>query len=199
MALAPLIAEAKHRMRRRRSVVALLITFAGLAVGLTFIFGSSGPGPGVPRPLTSSLRAGDLRVSVPRGLHSYEIFGGRLIGTRPPVVGHVLTDFRLSAHVGIRRVFARWAAIQGSGPPANEVALSLAPGETLGPDRLHLPLTLNQPWSEEKLGNGAVGYRWGFFRFHDSDYEVMYWSGLAAPASDRDAILRALKSIRPAR
>jgi len=116
-----------------------------------------------------------------------------MIGTRPPVVGYVLTDFRLSAHVGIQRMLPRWAG----GPPANEVALRLEPGETLGPDRLHLPLTLNQRWSE--VGNGGVSYRLGFFRFHDADWEVTYWSGPDAPAADRAAILQALKSIRPAR
>jgi hypothetical protein len=205
--LAPLIAEAKDRMRRRRSLVALLVVFAGLAVGLTLAFRPSAPGLGAPRPLTSSVRAGDLRVSVPRGFHTYEIRnGGYMAGTRtrPPVTGHVLTDFRLPAHLGIQQALGRWA-FPGWGPPAHGVWLELARWFPFGPavpgitDRLHLPLSLNQPWAKEKLSSGRAGYRWGYLIFPHAEYQVMYWSGPKAPAADRAAILRALESIRPAR
>jgi hypothetical protein len=184
-------------MRRRRSLVVLVIAFAGLAVGLTLIFRS---GPGVPRPFTSSARPGELRVSVPPSLRSYDVPVG--IGTRKPVIGHLLTDFRLPAHVDIWRVLGHWAT---TGPAANGVALEvqlwLSPGP-VGPvsvRRLHLPLTLSQPWFEERLKDGAVGYRWGYLMFHHAEYQVLYWSGPDAPAADQAAVLRALKSIRPAR
>jgi hypothetical protein len=196
IALAPLIAEAKQRMRWRRSLVALLIVFAGLAVGLTFVFRS---GPGAPHPLTSSARAGGLRVSVPPGLRSYAVPIG--IGASHPLVGHLLTDLRLPAHANIWKVLGRWG---NSGPPVNGVTLQLqrwfSPGP-VGPntDRLHLPLSLGQPWFQQKLDGGAADYRWGYLKFHNEEYQVSYWSGPRAPASDRAAILRALKSIRPAR
>ena len=195
MGLEPLIEEAKARMRRRRSLVALLIAFAGLAVGLTFVFRS---GPGVPRPLTSSARAGGLRVSVPPGLRSYDVPIG--IGASHPLIGHVLTDVRLPAHVDIYTVLGRW----GKSGPANGVWLKLQlwfpPGPIgAGADRLHLPLTLGQPWFQDKLRDGRVSYRWGYLTFHNVEYQVMYWSGPNAPASDRAAVLRALESIRPAR
>ncbi len=201
MELAPLIAEAKQRMRRRRSLVALLIAVTGLAAGLTLAFRSSAAGPGGSLALTTSARAGELRVSVPNGFRRYDVPIG--IGASHPLIGRLLTDFRLPAHTGIWSVLGRWAE-PGLGPPANGVALKLqrwfSPGPVgPGEDRLHLPLTLNQPWFDEKLNDGAVGYRWGYLRFHNAEYQVMYWSGPDAPAADRAAILRALESIRPAR
>jgi hypothetical protein len=200
MGLEPLIEEAKERMRRRRSLVALLLAFAGLAVCLTFIVRPSAPGPGAPRSLSSSERAGGLKISVPAGLRSYYVPIG--IGASHPLIGHLLTDVRLPAHANIWTVLGRWGE---SGPPANGVALKLqrwfSPGPVAPPgaDRLHLPLTLGQPWFQEKLKDGAVGYRWGYLTFHNVEYQVMYWSGPNAPAADRAAILRALGSIRPAR
>ena len=151
-------------------------------------------------PAPAPVQAGKLRVSVPHGFYDYPIFGGHLAGARPPVVGHLLTDFRLPAHTTVSKLITRWAAIGGSGPPPNRVALMLGPGTTLAPDRLHLPLSLKQPWYREHFANGKVGgYRYGFIRFRQADYSVTFWSGSAAPASDRAAVLRALESIRPAR
>jgi len=200
---APLIAEAKHRMRRRRSLVGLLIVVAGLALGLTFAFRSSSPGPDLPHGTASSLRVRDLTVSLPQGLKSYGLRGGaHMVGTRAPIIGHVLTDFRVPAHLDIQRVLGHWAT---AGPAANGVALKLESVDwMIGPVltkslRLHLPLTLDQPWFNEKLKDGAVGYRWGYLRFDNVDYQVMYWSGPNAPTADRAAVLRALESIRPAR
>ncbi|MDX6480588.1 MAG: hypothetical protein QOG85_1098 [Gaiellaceae bacterium] len=186
-------------MRQRRSLALLLIVLVGLGVGLTFGLRSPSGGPGVPRPLTSSVRAGDLRVSVPEGFYRYAIYGGHMVGTPAPVVGYVLTDFALPAKVKADRLLARWSVPGDSGPPATRVALMLAPGRTIGPERLHLPLTVNQDWDHQRFNSGAIGSRFGFLRFHNADYQVMYWSGPAAPANDRAAILRALESIRPAR
>jgi hypothetical protein len=202
MALAPLVAEAKQRMRRRRSLVALGIALVGLALGLSFALRSPSAGSGIPRPLTSSLRTGQLRVSVPRGFYSYPFRGGIYkAGTRPPVIGHLLTNLPLPAHVDAWKAFDRWAAYGGSGPPANRVALVLVIRGMgpVGPKALHVPLTLRQSlWANEQLKSGAVGYRYGDLRFHNGDYDVEYWSGPRAPAEDRSAILRTLKSIRPA-
>jgi hypothetical protein len=82
------------------------------------------------------------------------------------------------------------------------VALQINLHVAMGPDPpnlLHLPLTLGQPWFQEKLSDGKVGYTWGYLFVHGELYDLMYWSGPNAPATDRAAILRALRSIRPTR
>jgi hypothetical protein len=119
------------------------------------------------------------------------------------VIGHVLTNFRLPAHTSIAALLDQWTAYRGTGPQANRVALELelwAPPSYIPPRVfLHLPLSLSQPWSQERLANGAVGYRYGLLRYHKVFYMVMYWTGRAAPSNDRAAVLRALASIRPNR
>ncbi len=145
---------------------------------------------------------GALKISIPRGFSTYTIRGGfHRAGTRPPVIGHVLTDFRLPTHTSIGALLDQWAAYRGTGPQANRVALELqlwAPPSYIPPRVfLHLPLSPNQPWSDERLANGAVGYRYGFLRYRKALYVVMYWAGRAAPSNDRAAVLRALASIRP--
>lgn len=189
-------------MRRRRSLAALLVVLVGLAVGLTFALRSPSGGTGS-TPFTSSVRTGELKVSVPRGFYSYALRGGFYrVGTLPPVIGHLLTDFRLPPHVDGWKALDRWASQYGSGPPTHGVALKLAiyPMGPVGPGALRLPLTLREPlWAQEKLESGGVGYRYGDLRVRNRDYELMYWSGPKAPARDRAAILQALKSIRPAR
>ncbi len=200
---APLIAEAKRRMVRRRSLAGLLLVLVCLGIGLSSVFHFRPGGTGAGRPVASSLRAGKLTVSVPHGLHSYPFRGGIYrTGTRPPVIGRLLTDVRLPDHVNAWKAFDQWGAAGGAGPPANGVALVLVV-RGMGPvaaQALHLPLTLEQPlWAREKLNGGAVGYRYGDLRAGDGDYTVMYWSGPDAPARDRAAILQALRSIRPAR
>jgi hypothetical protein len=201
MALEPLIAEAKERMRRRRSLVALVIVVAGLVVGLAFALRSSGPGSSGPLALTSSLRAGDLRVSLPQGFNTCDIRGGIYrVGTRPPLIGHVLANWHLPTGSDCWKTLDYSAAVGGR--PANGVALDLDVSFAIGPvsDGLHLPLTPGQHgWFTGKLANGAVGPRYGWFRFHNADYRVMYWIGPDASARDRDALVRALESIRPAR
>lgn len=102
----------------------------------------------------------------------------------------------------IGQLLARWSDWRGSGPPSNVVALELTGNFVIGPvdDQLHIPLRLDQPWMREHFANGVVGgFRYGGIRFDNFDYEVVYWSGPAAPASDRVAVLRALRSIRPTR
>lgn len=193
-----LIPEAKRRTRLRRSLLALvLLLLAGIAAGLAFALRPS-PGPGVVRPLGATARVGKLSVSIPSRFHVYTSVGGPYKWSgRAPVVGHTLTDYRL--------VFDQWLPSHGSsGAPSNGVALELDKHwpAAAGPiaDRLHLPLTSQQPWFHEHSSNGAAnGYRWGGIRYDNSDYKVMYWIGPTAPASDRVALLRALHSIRPTR
>jgi hypothetical protein len=174
--------------------VAALVSIIGLAVGVAFALRPSAG--------ETAARAGHLTISVPRGFHDYAIRGGMYrTGTRAPVIGHMLTDFRLPADTTPWQMQDRWAALHGNGPPRNRVALILEENWVIGPiaDKLHLPLTLGQPWSHETFANRPAGYRWGGVRFSNLDYEVVYWSGPSAPASDRKAVLEALRSIRPAR
>lgn len=95
--------------------------------------------------------------------------------------------------------------MSGNGPPANKVAFALTRwlGIGLSPPpsalRLHLPLSLHQPWFREHLRNGRLGYRWGYVSFDGQVYAAMFWSGRDAPARDRAAVLSALASVHPAR
>ncbi len=144
--------------------------------------------------------AGALAVPVPPGFHRYAIRGGIYRkGTRPPAIGVAIADYRLRA--GPRSAFDKWSRLSSRGPPANRVALALTLWFGIGvdpPARLHLPLSLDQPWSQEHLRNGARGYRWGYLTFHKELYEVFFWSGRAAPPHDRAAVLNTLTSIHPA-
>ena len=129
----------------------------------------------------------------------------------------MLTNFPVPADTTIERVLTRWSSAElkyvfvknhNHGPPSNEVALELSQwyrdGNYQGPGRLppppirlHLPLSPNQPWDQERLPNGAPSFRSGELRFNGYVYFVKYWIGPAAPANDRAAVLRALRSIRP--
>ena len=85
------------------------------------------------------------------------------------------------------------------GPPENRVGLSVDAYAGMGPPviaKLHLPLTLDQPWNTYHLADGGVGARWGSFEYRGEEYGITYWSGPNAPAKDRAAVLRALRSIR---
>ena len=120
-------------------------------------------------------------------------------GSRPPVIGVLATDDRSAHRRG--QGFAKWSQ---NGPPANRVALELSEWVAIGPIfpsavRLHLPLSLDQPWFREHLRNGHRGYRWGYLSLHRQLYEVSFWSGRAAPQHDRAAVLSTLTSIRPTR
>lgn len=190
---------------RRPAIAVALLAIGGLAVGLVFALRPSpgfSSGPGGPHPLGASTQAGKLSVSIPRGFYVYTLRGGIYpAGTRPPVIGHVLTDLRLPAGTSIAGVLDQWAT-SGNGPPSDKVALELKQDWTIGPgfDQLHLPLSPKQAWFRQHLANGTdAGYRYGDVRFDNFDYNVMYWRGPAAPANDRVAVLRALRSIRPTR
>jgi hypothetical protein len=197
IALDPLIAEAKRRTRLRRSLLALgLLLLAGVPVGLALLRPS--PRPGALRPLGATTHVWKLSVSIPRAFHVYTLSGGAYrTGTRAPVIGHVLTDYRL--------LVDHWIPSRGSSEaPSNRVALELeenwAAIDRVGPVQLHLPLSVRQPWFHDHSSSGAAyGYRWGVLRFDKVDYRVMYWIGPAAPATDRVALLRALRSISPTR
>ena len=205
----PLIAEANRRAWRRRLLAALCaLVLAGLAAGLALGLRPSGaPDPGFSAP-EASVRAGDLVLTVPRAFHRYAIRGGPYrVGTRPPVTGYVITDYPMHAPTAHNPggAFEKWA---GNGypdsppklPPANEVALQLDEAILTSPratPNLHLPLSLNQPWAYQELRDGGQGYRFGLIGYHHQLYRVLLWSGGAAPARDRAAILKALASIRP--
>ena len=121
-----------------------------------------------------------------------------MVGTRAPVTGVLATDDSRARRSG--QGFSKWSS--NNGPPANKVALLLRQWLTIGPGlatsalRIHLPLSLDQPWFREHLTNGHVGYRWGYLIVHGQPYEIMFWSGRAAPQDDRSAVLSALTSIR---
>jgi hypothetical protein len=145
-----------------------------------------------------------LAVTVPRGLGRYDIRGGgHMVGTRAPVIGVLATDDP-GAHYGDGG-FAKWSQVTSDGPPPNKVAFAFSRWVAIGAVlpksalRLQLPLSLHQPWFRERLRNGRLGYRWGYLRFDGQFYEAMFWSGRAAPARDRAAVLRALASVHAAR
>lgn len=144
-------------------------------------------------------RAGALIVDVPPGFHRYDLRGGYYpTGTRPPLVGRVVTDYR--ATNGPMSPFAKWSQVREP-PPAGRVALALTLWVGIGvspPARLHLPLSLAQPWFRERLPSGAGGYRWGYLSFRKKLYEIFFWSGRAASHHDRASVLSALTSIHPA-
>jgi hypothetical protein len=101
--------------------------------------------------------------------------------------------------------WAKWSHLYSNGPPASKVAFQISQWLAIGPllprsaVRLHLPLSLDQPWFREHLTNGHDGYRWGYLRVHGQYYEAFFWSGRDAPARDRAAVLRALASAHPTR
>lgn len=149
----------------------------------------------------TSVRIRALTVSVPPSLPRYGSRGGGYVsGTRPPLIGVLATDDPRAHHGG--EGFARWSELSSHGPPANKVALLLRQWLAIGPGlsksalRLHLPLSLSQPWFRQQLKDERHGYRWGYLIVHGQPYEIMFWSGRAAPAHDRAAVVNALTSIR---
>ena len=125
-----------------------------------------------------------------------------MVGTRAPVYGVLATDDP-GAHYG-GGGFSRWSNPASNGPPANKVAFAIHQWLVIGPDpppsavRLHLPLSLHQPWFREHLRNGRLGYRWGYLRVRRLLYGALFWSGRAAAPHDRAAVLTALASVHPA-
>lgn len=200
------LALSGFRLGRRPAAAVAVVALAGLAVTLAFALRSA-PGPGVPHPLVGSARVGKLRVSIPRGFHVYTIGGERVVvGPRTPVTGRVLTNFRLPTGTTILDALYQWR-LSGSGLPSNGVALNLEKFGQMGPapgiddpGQLHLPLSVKQPWFQARSSNGRTdSFRGGTIAFNHEPYAyfVGYWIGPAAPANDRVAILRALRSIRP--
>jgi len=177
------------------------LTFV-LAVATVFALVAWGTGMGkAADPLGTSVRISALTITVPRGLGRYDIRGGgHMLGTRASVVGVLATDDPGAHRSG--EGFAKWSQMSSNGPPANKVALVLQRWLVIGPDppasalQIHLPLSVHQPWFREHLTNERRGYRWGYLRLHGQYYEVMFWSGRAAPAHDRTAVVNALTSIR---
>jgi hypothetical protein len=146
------------------------------------------------------VRRGAVLLSVPQGFERYDIRGGLYrTGTRPPVIGLLISDQSLQA--GPKSAFWKWSDFES--PPANGVALQVEPWDPIGvvtnPETLHLPLSLNQPsWFIEHTRQGTAGYRWGYFTVKGQLYTVFFWSGREAPPYDRAAIVDALASIREA-
>src|SRR5437763_1590720 len=120
-----------------------------------------------------------LAVTVPRGLGRYDIRGGgHMVGTRAPVIGVLATDDPRAHRSG--EGFAKWSRVTSDGPPVDKVAFALSRWEGIGIDppssalRLHLPLSVHQPWFREHLKNGRLGYRWGYLSFNGEIYGAMF-------------------------
>jgi hypothetical protein len=200
ISLDPLLGEAKRRMRKRRALVGVAAVFlVGAVTAVALALGSSGGGTPSSFASVGSVSVGRLTLPVPRGFNQYRLRACCFYkaGTRPPVVGHVLTDYRVSAQSEIRR--------GGNVPqsePANGVALQLqlwivGGGPPSGPPtRLHLPLSLDEPWLQQGLPGGTLFVGW-LSRGHRGQppYELALWIGRDASPADRAALLHALAAI----
>ena len=172
-----------------RALAALLAGVAVLALA-----GCGGGKEATPCP-GASMHLGALRLTVPHGFKRYDLRGGIYPeGTRPPVIGVVVTDYRLKAHSPLR--------IHGFvpvPPHENRVILTLGRWFGLGPEPppgLRLPISLDQHWVSRRFAHGTR--RYGFFRFRGQLYEVFFWAGRAAPTHDRKCVRQALMSIQGA-
>ena len=175
-----------------------VIVLAGVGTGLALALRPSGsPTPGG-QASVGAVHVARLTLPVPRGFNQSDIRGGIYkTGTRPPVIGHVITDFPVSASSPIHR-----GALPES-EPANGVALELQLWYAIGVPpvtRLHLPLSLHQQWAQQSLPGGIR--RWGWLsqgRPGAIPYELLVWIGRNAPPADRAALLHALGAIRKSR
>jgi hypothetical protein len=196
----------------------LLLGASVLVVALSAC-GGSGRGPGndltptlrvrsLPAPIAQRIAESvpelRLAVTVPRGLSRYDIRGGgRTAGHLPPLIGFFAIDDPPAHRWG--QSWAKWSNPSSSGPPTTKVAFQISqwlPGRYLLPTsalRLHLPLSLHQPWFREHLTNGQDGYRWGYLRVHGQIYEAFFWSGRAAPMKARAAVRAVMASVHPRR
>jgi hypothetical protein len=190
LSLDPLFGEAKTRMRKRRALIGMTaVLLAGAAVSLVFalrLFG--GFTPGVPAK-GGFVRTGSLTFSVPRGFYQTDIRGGLYMsGTRPPVIGHAVTNYPVSSGSPIHG-----GALPES-EPANGVALVVQRWYAIGPaptTRLHLPLSLHEPWAEQRLPGGTRRWAWlAHGKPGTIPYELVMWIGRNASPSDRTALLR---------
>ena len=186
---------------RRRWILATAVAGGVVALGWAIHVGPFG-GITVGRVAWAPLHAGPLTIAAPSGLKAYAIRGRSYeAGTRPPLIGYALTDFDPPAFESMQDVFASdWNGVGGAVPPSNHVGVEVEEVEyAMGPPlpvRLHLALSLDQPWIQDRSHGRVVSYRWGVFRHRGRLYAVRYWSGQNAPAKDRSAVLRALESIR---
>lgn len=143
----------------------------------------------------TSVRAGALVLTVPRGFDHYGLRGGIYrAGTRPPVLGQVVTDYRLKAHSPLRT-----KGVLPESSYRNRVVLELGVWNPLGPlprPFLQMPLSLHERWVQRQTATGTL--RYGFLGFKGQEYQVRLWIGRSAPPRDRAALLRALGSVRPA-
>jgi len=175
-----------------RAGVCIASAIVAFAIG-SLAAQSAARGSGAAVSGTSTARTGTLRLTVPRGFDQYDTRGGLYkAGTRPPVIGHVVTDYRLPAHSPLRR------GVFPMSQPERKVALELQLWDGLAaipPSaiRLHLPLSLHQRWFHERVPAGFR--RYGYLRVKRQLYEVIVWTGRQAKPLDRDALLRALASI----
>jgi hypothetical protein len=186
-------------MRKRRVLVGVAAVFlVGAATAVTLTLGSLGAGTPSGYASVGSVGVGRLTLPVPRGFNQYDVRGGFYkTGTRPPVIGHVLTDYPVGAHSPIHR---------GALPelePANGVALELQLWIVIGPSpptRLHLPLSLHEPWAHQSLPGGTRFWGW-LSRGHHGQvpYELVVWIGRDASPADRAALLHALSAIHRTR
>lgn len=152
----------------------------------------------VPVPATPG--EGALIVPVPPGFRWWNITDGiHRTGTRAPVSGRVVTNYYRPKPGP--NPFLGWSHPSSTGPPPDKVALAVTLSLAVGPvppAKLHLPLSLDQPWFVQHLKGGARGYRWGYLSFRKRLYEIFFWSGPAAPPHSRTAVLKTLSLIHPA-
>ncbi len=141
------------------------------------------------------IRRQDVALSVPRGFRQYPVSGP---GPSASAAGVLLADYAVKG--GIRGAFYKWS--DSKAPPPGRTAVQVEEWSGFGPaapfTRLHLPLSLDQPWTLAHGTNGHNGYRYGAFVLHGQIYKVFVWDGPSAPWHDRNALVRALASIRDA-
>lgn len=193
LSLDPLFGEAKRRMRRRRVLVGIAtVALVGAATATALALRPSGGATPSGFASSGAVSVGRLTVPVPRGFSQYDIRGGIYkTGTRPPVIGHVLTDYPVSPQIQRYGISAS--------APANGVALELQWWIAIGPPpptRLHLPLSLHEQWSKQSLPRGTK--LWGWLsdgRPGHVPYQLVLWIGRDAAPGDRAALLHALAAI----
>jgi hypothetical protein len=196
LSLDPLFGEARTRMRRRRALIG--VTAALLVGAATGLAPAHRPSGGVAPGASASggfVRAGSITFSVPRDFYQTDIRGGiYMSGTRPPVIGHALTNYPVSSGSPIHG-----GALPES-EPTNGVALVVQRWLAIGPaptTRLYLPLSLHEPWAEQRLPGGTRRWAWlAHGRPGAVPYELVVWIGRNASPSDRIALLGALASVR---
>jgi len=151
--LDPLIAEAKRRMRRRRSLI-LAMLFVAAAIGVTFAFGSSPGGPGSNGSPTSGATTrlsshgiGGVQLGATKAQTVAEL--SRLFGspsrhfisdacgpTYSEVAwGHLYVEFRQNTFSGYRYLGGAWlpsGVSPGHNPSAVRPRLAAGGGITIG-------------------------------------------------------------------